>query len=84
MIVGVLNEADKNENRVAISPEIIKKLNAKKIEVFIEQGCFIQADFTEKDFTDAGLFFNDPVNYSNLQPKINNIINYDFKNNKYV
>ena len=54
MIVGVLNEADKNENRVAISPEIIKKLNAKKIEVFIEQGCFIQADFTEKDFTDAG------------------------------
>ena len=26
----------------------------KKIEVFIEQGCFIQADFTEKDFTDAG------------------------------
>ncbi len=54
MIVGVLNEADKNENRVAISPEIIKKLNAKKIEVFIEQGCFIQAHFTEKDFTDAG------------------------------
>ena len=54
MIVGVLNEADKNENRVAISPEIIKKLNTKKIEVFIEQGCFIQADFTEKDFTDAG------------------------------
>ena len=54
MIVGVLNEADKNENRVAISPEVIKKLNAKKIEVFIEQGCFIQADFTEKDFTDAG------------------------------
>jgi NAD(P) transhydrogenase subunit alpha len=54
MIVGVLNEADKNENRVAISPEIIKKLNAKKIEVFIEQGCFIQADFTEKEFTDAG------------------------------
>ena len=26
MIVGVLNEADKTENRVAISPEIIKKL----------------------------------------------------------
>ena len=50
MIVGVLNEADKNENRVAISPEIIKKLNTKKIEVFIEQGCFIQADIMEKDF----------------------------------
>ena len=37
-----------------------------------------------KDFTDVGLFFNDPDNYLNLQPKINNIINYDFKNNKYV
>ena len=37
-----------------------------------------------KDFTDVGLFFNDPVNYSNLQQNINNIINYDFKNNKYV
>jgi NAD(P) transhydrogenase subunit alpha len=34
MIVGVLNEADKNENRVAISPEIIKKLNAKKNKSF--------------------------------------------------
>lgn len=54
MIVGVLNEIDKNENRVAISPEVVKKLNAKKVDVFIEQGCFIQADFTEKDFTDAG------------------------------
>jgi NAD(P) transhydrogenase subunit alpha len=54
MIVGVLNEIDKNENRVAISPEITKKLNAKKIEIFIEQDCYIQADFTESDFTDAG------------------------------
>ena len=54
MIVGVLNEIDKNENRVAISPEITKKLNAKKIEVFIEQDCYIQADFIESDFTDAG------------------------------
>ena len=54
MIVGILNEADKNENRVAISPEVVKKLNVKKVEVFIEQGCFIQADFTKKDFTDAG------------------------------
>lgn len=54
MIVGVLNEIDKNENRVAISPEITKKLNAKKIEVFIEQDCYIQSDFTESDFTDAG------------------------------
>ena len=37
-----------------------------------------------KDFTDVGLFFNDPVNYSYLQQNRNNIINYDFKNNKYV
>ena len=37
-----------------------------------------------KDFTDIGLFFNDPVNYSDFQPEINNIINYDFKNSKYV
>ena len=37
-----------------------------------------------KDFTAVGLFFNDSVNYSDFKPKINNIINYDFKNNKYV
>ena len=30
MIVGVLKEVDKNENRVAISPEVVKKLNTKK------------------------------------------------------
>ena len=54
MIIGVLNERDKNENRVAITPEVTKRFNTMGIKVFIENECFIQADFNEKDFIDAG------------------------------
>ena len=50
MIIGVLNERDKNENRVAITPEVTKRFNTMGIKVFIENECFIQADFNEKDF----------------------------------
>ena len=36
-----------------------------------------------KDFTDVGLFFNDPKSYSDFKTKTNNIIYYDFRKNKY-
>ena len=36
-----------------------------------------------KDFTDVGLFFNDPKSYSDFEIDTNNIINYDFRKNKY-
>ena len=35
-----------------------------------------------KDFTDVGLFFNDPKSYSDFTIKTNNVINYDFRKNK--
>ena len=36
-----------------------------------------------KDFTDVGLFFNDPKSYSDFKTKTNNVISYDFRENKY-
>ena len=36
-----------------------------------------------KDFTDVGLFFNDPKIYFDFTIKNNNVINYVFKKNKY-
>ena len=36
-----------------------------------------------KDFTDVGLFFNDPKSYFDNTTKTNNVINYDFRKNKY-
>ena len=35
-----------------------------------------------KDFTDVGLFFNDPKSYSDFTIKSNNVINYDFRKSK--
>ena len=35
-----------------------------------------------KDFTDVGLFFNDPKSYSDFTIKTSNVINYDFRKNK--
>ena len=66
MIIGVLNEFEKKENRVAISPEIVKKLNAKKIEVFLEHDCFTHAEFSEKDFIDAGALIKTRKEISNV------------------
>ena len=65
MIIGVLNEFEKNENRVAISPEIVKKLNANKIKVFLEHDCFTQAEFSEKDFIEAGALIKTRKDISN-------------------
>ena len=37
-----------------------------------------------KDFTEVGLFFNDPSKHPAISRKVNKIINYDFRNKKII
>ena len=37
-----------------------------------------------KDFTDVGLFFDDPSKHPVIGRKVNNIINYDFRDKKFI
>ncbi len=37
-----------------------------------------------KDFTDLGLFFDNPKTYISYEPVKSNVINYDFKYKKYI
>ncbi len=50
----VLKETQKNETRVAISPEIVKKFTAMGADISIESGAGAKAHFSDADYSDAG------------------------------
>lgn len=54
MIIGVVKEVLLNEKRVAITPDITKKLTDKSINVLIEKNAGIEAGFTDDDFIKNG------------------------------
>lgn len=54
MWVGVLKEIIENESRVAMVPEIVKRLKKQKIDVLIEKGAGENAGFSDGDFINAG------------------------------
>ncbi len=54
MKVGVLNENDGSERRVALVPEIVKKMARKEIGVVVERGAGERAGITDDQFTEVG------------------------------
>ena len=54
MIVGVIKETKEFENRVALSPDVVKLLKKKEFEVIIEQGAGESSFFSDQDYLDAG------------------------------
>ena len=52
MRLGVLTEPD-GENRVAIVPNSIKKLNKKGLKVFVEKGAGIKSNYSDSDYVSA-------------------------------
>ena len=54
MKIGILKEIVDGENRVAITPEIVKKLIQMKCQVFIEKDAGIKADISNQDFINEG------------------------------
>lgn len=53
-MIGVPKETVARETRVAITPEIAKKLVAKKYKVIVESGAGDKAGFPDSEFTAAG------------------------------
>jgi len=54
MIIGVLKETRKFENRVALSVSMVKKLVDKGHEVLVEQGAGLLSSIVDKDYESVG------------------------------
>jgi NAD(P) transhydrogenase subunit alpha len=59
MKIGIPKETQPGENRVASTPEIVKKLVAKGFDVMIEQGAGERAHFPDDDYAAAGAQIGD-------------------------
>jgi NAD(P) transhydrogenase subunit alpha len=60
MQVGVPRETVEGERRVALVPEVVRKLTAKDIGVIVESGAGAGALIPDEQFTDAGATLGDP------------------------
>ena len=60
MQVGVPKESAAGERRVALVPEVVKRLSAKGVDVVIEAGAGEGALMPDSLFTDAGATIGDP------------------------
>ena len=54
MKIGVLKETKEHENRVALSPDVIKLLIKKEFEVLVESGAGIKSYFSDEEYKAAG------------------------------
>jgi NAD(P) transhydrogenase subunit alpha len=60
MKVGVPKESAEGERRVALVPDVVKRLGAKNADVVVEAGAGEQALIPDGLFTDAGATIGDP------------------------
>src|SRR5919205_946069 len=54
MKIGVPKETAEGERRVALTPDVVKALTAKEIEVAVEPGAGEGASHADSEYTDAG------------------------------
>jgi len=54
MIIGVVKETKEYENRVALSPEVVKLLRKKGFDVVVESGAGEKSYFSNQDYEAAG------------------------------
>jgi H+-translocating NAD(P) transhydrogenase subunit alpha len=54
VIVGVCTETEKNEKRVALTPEGAKNLISLGLSVIIESGAGVRSSYTDEDYSEAG------------------------------
>ncbi len=54
MKVGIPSEISANELRVAATPKTVKRLQKQGFEVYIQHNAGIKANFSDKDFEEAG------------------------------
>ena len=61
MRVGVPKETVEGEHRVALVPEVVRKLTAKDFEVVVEPGAGEEAMLSDEAFEEAGAEISDDV-----------------------
>ena len=54
MIIGVIKETKEYENRVALSPEVVKLVRKKGFEVIVESGSGERSFFSDQEYLNAG------------------------------
>ncbi|WP_425637825.1 Re/Si-specific NAD(P)(+) transhydrogenase subunit alpha [Algoriphagus yeomjeoni] len=54
MKIGVLKETKEGENRVSLSPDVIKQLIKKEFSVIVESGAGIGSNFSDEDYKQSG------------------------------
>src|SRR5690349_4328145 len=60
MRIGVPKETAAGERRVALVPEVVRKLKAKDHEIVVEAGAAEGAQLPDEQFTEAGAEIGDP------------------------
>lgn len=53
-MIGVCKETENNEKRVAITPEVVKKLADTGVAILIEAGAGVESSYSDLDYTEAG------------------------------
>lgn len=69
MKIAVLKETKAYENRVALTPDVVKTLTKKGFEITIESGAGLLSYFTDEDYTRAGATISTDKNMA-LQSKV--------------
>ena len=54
MIIGIVKETKENENRVAITPDVIVKIKKLGFEIQVEKNAGIGSNFSDQDYMDVG------------------------------
>jgi NAD(P) transhydrogenase subunit alpha len=70
MQISVLTEIDKSETRVALSPDVVKKLVAKGATIIIESGSGDKSNYSDKQYEEVGAKITRTINESVLNSDI--------------
>lgn len=54
MIIAVLRETSEHENRVALSPDVVRQLNNEDLQIWIEKDAGLPSNFRDSTYKDAG------------------------------
>ena len=54
MIIGIVKETKENENRVAITPDVVVKIKKLGFEIQVETNAGISSNFSDQDYIDVG------------------------------
>lgn len=70
MQITVLTETDQSETRVALTPDVVKKIVNRGINVLIQSGCGQKSNYSDSQYETAGAKVTRTINESALKSEI--------------